>query len=623
MRRWHTVAGFLRVAWFVQAGLLLLACPVSAQVRFGEFSTDLSGTISTGYNADYGNITSSDHGWMAGGVATYSGSFHSPNFLSFNASLYLNQSRANSNFQSISDASGVDLTANIFSGSRFPGAISYSKAYNSEGSYGIPGLANFVTHGNSDALGINWSENLPGAPSFSAGFQMGSSQYSVYGTNNQGDSAFHSLNLRSNYRLAGFNMGAFYDKGSNHSLIPQVVAGQQSAQIHSDNSAYGFNTTHQLPLHGSISGSVTRSDWNTDYRGYSTNGAIDLFNALAAVHPTSKLSLSLNANYSDNLSGQLIQSIVTSGGASGAVAGGVASGLNSNEGSNSLDLMGIASYAPANSLQASAYFERRSQNFLGEAYGLNSYGVDANYAHKVFDGNFNAAVTVTENTSDQTGETTLGFSTTENYSSQVLGWKVNGSFGYAQNVETLLVSYMNSYYNYSGNARRRWGQFNVSLGAGGGRTALTDQAGTASSNQSYNASFGYGGWINANGGYSKSSGQALATGAGLVPVPSPTLPSDLVSLYGGNSYSAGLSSNPVKHLTLSASYSKANSNTNSNGIASTNLNAEFSSLVQYQVRKLNFNSGYARLEQGFSTSGMSPEVISSYYFGVQRWFKFF
>ena len=117
-------------------------------------------------------MTGSSHGWTVGGAALISGSFHSPNFLSYNFSPYLNQSRANSNFQSISNASGVNLSANIFAGSKFPGSITYSKAYNSDGNYAVPGIADYVTHGNNDTFGINWSENLPDAPSFSAGFRV-------------------------------------------------------------------------------------------------------------------------------------------------------------------------------------------------------------------------------------------------------------------------------------------------------------------------------------------------------------------------------------------------------------------------------------------------------------------
>ncbi|MGA3079898.1 MAG: hypothetical protein ABSD44_00785 [Terracidiphilus sp.] len=611
------MADSLRVAWFVPAALLLMAWPVSAQIRAGDLSTSLSGTVSTGYTADFGNATSSDHGWALGGDANLSGSFYSPNFLNFNAALYLNQSRANSNFQSISNASGVDVSTNIFGGSRFPGSVSYSKAYDSEGNYAVPGLANYVTHGDSDTFGINWSENLPNAPSFSAGFQMGSSQYSVYGTNDDGNNAFHSVNLHSSYRAAGFNMGAYYLLGDGHSLIPQTVAGEQVTETHSGNSGYGFNLSHQLPLQGSFSAGINRSEYDSDYLGASTNGTIDTINAVASVHPARKLSLSGSANYSDNLSGQLIQSVVA--------AGGVAPGLNTNEASNSLDLMAVAGYASEANLQASATAERRTQTFLGETYGVDSYGGSATYGHKLFDGNFNAALTVTANKADQGGEDTLGFSTNENYSSEIKGWQVSGSFGYAQNVQTLLVTYMNSFYNFSGNARRRWGRFSVGVGGSGARTALTQQAGTANSSQSYNASMGYGAWLTASGSYSRSSGQALATGAGLVPVPvpSPILPSNLVSLYGGDGYSFGVSSTPVNRLILTASYSNSNSSTSSGGAASTNRNDEFNTLIQYQLRKLSFNSGYSRLEQGFSGSGTPPEVISSFYIGVSRWFKFF
>jgi hypothetical protein len=601
----------------LQAGALLLAWPAAAQVTVGDFSTNLNGTVSTGYAADFGNMTSGDHNWAVGGTANLSGSFYNPNFLSYNASLYLNQSRANSNFQSISNASGVDISTNIFGGSHFPGSVSYSKAYNSEGNYAVPGLANFVTHGDSDTFGINWSENVPAMPSLSAGFQIGTSQYSVYGSNDQGKNSFHSFNLHSGYQLGGFNMGAFYTAGGGDSLIPEVVAGQQGTETHSNSDGYGFNVAHQLPWHGSISTNFNRSDWDSEFLSSNSSGSIDLINILASVHPTSELTLSGSANYSDNLTGELIESVIA--------AGGVVQGLNSNESSSSLDLMGIANYTPAANLQTSAYFERRTQSFVGEDYGVNSIGGSATYSHVVLDGNFIASVTANSNTSDQTGDDTLSLSTNENYSSEIRGWHVNGTFGYAQNVQTLLVTYMNSFYHYSGNVSHRWGQFRVSAGAGGGRTALTQQAGTASSNESFNGSLSYIRWFTATGSYSKSSGQALLTGAGLVPVPvpSPILPSSLVNLYGGDSYSVALSSSPVKGLLFTASYAKSNSNTSSSGVMSTNENDQYNALIQYQVRKLNFTSGYSRLEQGFSSSGMPPEVLSSYYMGVSRWFNFF
>jgi hypothetical protein len=601
----------------VQAGLLLMAVPAVAQVQFGEASTNLNGTISSGYSATYGNLTPSTHSWTIGGDATFSGYYHSPNFLSFTVSPYLNQSSANSDFQSISDASGVNATVNIFNGSKFPGAVTYSKAYNSEGNYAVPGLADYVTHGNSDSFGINWSENLPNAPSFSAGFQMGNSSYSVYGISDQGTNAFHSTNLHSAYTWEGFNMGAYYVNGGGHSDVPALAAGAPSTEIRTGNSGEGFNVNHLLPWSGSVSGSYNRSTWDSDYLGFTTSGTINLLNTVATVRPRNNLSVSGSANYSDNLAGQLAESVVG--------VGGIVPAFNTNQSSDSLDLLGTVTYTPMPNLQTDGFVERRTQSFLGQDYGVTSYGGGGTYAHALAGGTLNGSVNVSANAADNTGRDTLGFSATGNYSNIVRGWHLNGSFGYAQNVQTLIITYMNSFYNYSVSARRRWGQFNLGVGAGGSNTALTDQPGTANNSQSYNASVAYGTLLTATGTYARSSGQALLTGTGLVPVPipSPILPSSLVSLYGGDSYAFSLSAIPTKRLVIAATFGKAITSTTNNSILSSNETNQLNSIVQYRVRKLNFVSGYARLEQGFSGSGRPTEIISSYYMGVSRWFNFF
>jgi hypothetical protein len=411
-------------------------------------------------------------------------------------------------------------------------------------------------------------------------------------------------------------MGAYYVDGGSHSLIPEVVTGLASAETHSDNNAYGFNFAHPLPLQGSASAGFNRSDYSTNYLGFSSSGTIDTVNALATVHPADKVAFTGSTYYSDNLAGQLYQAIP---------AGGAIAGTNANESSDSLDIMGVGSYTPKPNVQTSAFVERRSQTYLGQTYGVTSYGGSASYARELMDGSFNSAVTVSANNSDNTGADTLGFSTTENYTSVIKNWHVTGSFGYAQNAQTLLVTYMNSFYNYSGNVRRHWGQFNFSAGAGAAKSALTQQAGTTYDSETYNASLGYAQWITATGSYSRANGQALATGGGLVPIPipPPVVPSNVVNIYGGNSYSVGLSSTPVKRLIIAGTYARSDSSTTNNAFTSSNQNNETNVLVRYQYRKLYFTSGYARLEQGFSQSGTQPEVISSYYIGVSRWFNFF
>ncbi|MGA7423964.1 MAG: hypothetical protein WBW77_14875, partial [Candidatus Sulfotelmatobacter sp.] len=107
--------------------IVAMAPRTDAQVNMGDASMHLTGMLDGGYSADYSNIANSDHNNIGAGVADLSGSYYNPNFLGFDISPFYNQSRLNSEFQSITAASGVNATAAIFSGSNFPGTISYSK----------------------------------------------------------------------------------------------------------------------------------------------------------------------------------------------------------------------------------------------------------------------------------------------------------------------------------------------------------------------------------------------------------------------------------------------------------------------------------------------------------------
>ena len=614
----HKVTGGLRKASFVLAGLLALVLPCAGQLTVGDnLNMNLNGTVSAGYTGDYGNTISSDHSLSLGGSGTLSGFYYNPNFVSFTLSPYLNQARDNSSYQSISNASGVNFESSIFGGSHFPGSISYAKAYNSEGNYAIPGLANYTTHGDSDTFAVNWSEILPGLPSLSANFQTGSNQYSIYGSNDSGSTDSHSFGLRSTYLLMGFNLSAYYTQGSSHSDIPQILQNLPEESANSSNRGYGLSLGHTLPMHGSFSSTYNSSYVDSDFAGYSYSGTVDTYTAVASFQPTNKFHFAVSSDYSDNLSGVLYQSITA--------AGGVLPPPNLGQGSHSFDLLGNASYSILPNMQVLATADHREQYFLGENFGANSYGGGVTYGRSLFGGNFNTALTLTDNTVSNSSLNALGISSTVNYNRRFQKWVVGGSFSYAQNVQTLLVTYMASFYSYSGNVRRRFGRLSWSAGAGANRTGLTEQKGTTSSGDSFNTGLSYSHWASLTGSYSKSDGNGIETGAGLIsaPVPQPILsPSGLI-LYGGKSYSMALSSNPMRRLTMSASFAKSDSNTNLLGIASANHTEQINTLFQYQFRKMYLTGGYSRLQQGFTASGLPPENISAFYFGISRWFNFF
>jgi len=597
------------------AAFLLCASTAKAQIKVGEVSTSLSGVIGAGYNADYGNDISSSHSLGINGSATASGYYYDPNFISFNFSPYYGQSRANSQSQSISDSSGFSLNTSIFGGSHFPGSISYAEAYNSTGQFAVPGIPNFTTHGNSDTFGITWSEFVPDWPTLTASFQLGSNQYSVYGASGNGRSDFHSLSLNSNYTLAGFNLGAFYNNGTSNSFVPAVFEGGESENVTTDNSGFGATVSHSLPLRGTFSSSFYRSDVNTDYFGYKYKGNFDTLFASAGMQPTDKLHVSMSSSYTDNLAGVLYQSVPS---------GSTILPANNLGSSHAWDLNASGSYTVASNLFLLAQADHREQFYLGENFGSTSYSAGVSYSRGLLGGAFNTALNFIDSNASNSNGNTLGFSTTANYTRRFGRWFVAGGFNYNQNVASLLVTYTSSNYGYSASVRRRFGVFNWSAGASFSHSGLTNQPGTNSSSESYNSSIGYSHWIALSGNYAKSNGIGIVTSGGIVPVTLPgTLPSELITFYGGTSYGFTLGSTPVKRMTMSASYSKSSSSTMSTGVSSANQYQSVNAQFQYRFRKIFLNGGYAQLKQGFSTSGLPPASVSSYYMGISRWFNFF
>jgi hypothetical protein len=445
---------------------------------------------------------------------------------------------------------------------------------------------------------------------------MGSNDYNVYGSDANGSSNFHSFGLNSSYNIADFRMSAFYQTGVSDTLVPQVLSDQEAETISSNNSSWGFNVGHPLPMRGQFSAGYTQTTLDTDYLGYTYQGTFDTSYASAMFQPSDKLHISMDGGYSNNLAGILFQNIISSGG--------IAPPNSAMDSSRAWSIDGTVSYALMSNMQLLGQAQHREQSFLGETFGANSYGGGITYGRELFGGNLNGNFSLTENTLDGSSQNTLGFTAGANYTRRFGAWYVGTGFTYAQNVETILVTYMNSFYNYSANVRRRWTHFNFSASANVGKTGLTNLPGTDNSAESFTTTVGWGRWINLNGSYADSSGNALQTGGGLSPTPlPPIIPTNLLVLYGGKSYGLGLSSSPARRLTISASYAKANSNTLSDGIGSSNTFEEMNTLIQYQFRKMYLTGGYAQLSQGFSASGLPPAKVSSFFVGVTRWFNFF
>lgn len=606
--------------------LLLLALPAAGQIQAGDnLNLNLNGIMSAGYNGVFGNQISSSHGLNWGGNGTLSGSYYDPNFLSFNLSPYYNQARQNSEFRSLFNNGGFDFNSNIFSGSHFPGSVGFSRSWDSQGNFSMPGLPDYTTRSNGQGFSIGWGAFLPDWPSLTATFSDGSGDYSIPGTDQHGSNSYRNFALRSGYMIKGFNLSAGYNVGSSESNIPLLFGTQTVEKVHSNNDSFTFSASHRLPMHGSFGSSFSRSNINADYLGSGYHGTVDTLNANAGMNPTQKLSFSVGMGYTDSLTGSLFQSLLPGSGGGQPAAGGLYQ--QSQQSSNAFSLTGVANYVFARRLQMQVNAERRQQTYLGNSYGANSFGGSLAYSTAALGGFLSTSVNVIDNNGDYSHGNSIGFSANLAFNRPIQLWFVSGDFSYAQNVQAYLITYTNSFYVYSGNVRRRFfdGRLVWSASAAGSRSALTSQAHTGNSSQSYSTSLGLH-HLTAAASYAKSNGFGLLGGAGLIQppnLPPGTIPPDWIILYGGNSYAFSLGATPIRKLSLGASFSKARSNTSTGGVGSWNNHEQVNAILNYQLRKLTFTAGYGRLLQSFSVSGLPPSNVNSFYAGFSRSFNFF
>ena len=603
--------------------LLVITPLATAQIQVGENTTmSASGLVTGGYSGDYGNTINSSHGLNVGVNGTINGDYFNPNFLNFVITPYYNQSRADSNYQSLTGASGVTASANIFTGSHFPGSVSYHYDYNDTGTNGLIGTPNFTTTGTGQGFSVNWSALFNGWPTLSVGYSQGSGNSTVYGTDQESSGHNKNFNLHSGYALAGWRLNAYYDHHSYDSVFPEFLAGEESVSNSSANDI-GVNGQHSLPLHGSFAASYTWSSASSNFLTdtgattglpSTTSYTTQTENANASFHPTQKFGFSLNESYTDDLSGYINQAIINSGGLP----------VNVNLGSNSKSLTfnGGANYQISHTMSASVTFNHYQQYYFGENFNGNYLSANLNYGRKILN-MFTLSGGIVDSSTGK-GDNALGFVANVNYFRRFAGWETSGFFSYAQNVQSLLITYTTSSYNYNARLRHRL-PFGVMWIASfnGSHSGFEQQQNTSNHAEAYSTSFSTRRFT-LTGSYLSGYGNSYLGSTGLVPLPpTPGVPvSDLI-IYNSSGYGGSVSATPLRRLTISGSYSRGLSNTI--GATESRNNTEiFNAQMQYRLRRISLLAGWTRFSQGISAVNTGPvPTTSSYFVGISRWFNIF
>lgn len=598
---------------------LLLALPAWAQVRVGDdVSMTMTGTIGTGYSGDYGNTQVSDHSLGFNGDGQVNGYFYNPNFLNFYVRPVYERSQENSGSGSITDASSISMGAGIFTGSHFPGGISFGKSFGSTGNYGLPGIQGFTTSSDTTAFGIGWSELLPGLPPVSASYSQSSGSTSIFGSDQEDRSSQRNFNVQSQYRWKGWmNSARFSDIGS-HTELPSFLTAGETIQTDENSKTFVASTNHKLPMQGGLSLSYSYGSFTGEGNGSSSSGSDQTFAGNASFRPWTRLTTNFGFQYDSSLNGLVEQQLIS--------AGSVAPQVNFGSQSHSLSLYNYDSVAIARGLNASFDFTRTQQVLYGYSVAVDHASAVVNYNfHKPLWGAVNFFVGLNDQASEG-GNQGTGLVAGANFNKRMLGFEVSASFAYGQEVQTVLATQVTSDYSYMANATRSltrrllWNAnyhgFHTGLGQLPGSSSHSQGFGTNLMYKGYSGSFSYG----------SSYGTALVTASGLVPAPVlilPVLSGNQYLLDKGSSYSASVSASPINRWSMSASYSNASSDTTTPTLLAHSSSKVYLYFTQWQFRKVSLGGGYTHVEQGVgvTTPDALPVNYSSYYIGIQRWFK--
>jgi len=634
----------VRLTW-LKFGLLLMiemiavVAPRSgAQINITDNTEiNLAGNASFGFSDVMSNVpsvqSSSSNQIDFGGDLDLRGYYYHPNFLSFQVRPYYNQTRLNSDFNSIFGGKGITAGANLFSGSAVPGTIEFEKSYNNEQQLSVPGTSGFVANGDFTAFNVGWGFLFNRLPSVHVNFGLNKSSADILGTSAHTSGRSRVFNISSNYSLLGFNLNGSYSNMFTVQHVPEVADFAESQDNKTHQNLFIFSASRRLSSWAYWNTTFNRTHFTTDFTGTPTDQTYNSINSNVTMHPAEKLDVSASVNYASNLNALILGSVLP--GAPNSPQSPVLIPTTTASDIENYDVR--ADYRLTNDLTIDGGAQWITEHFSTADLHGNSANASLGYGHRFLGGQFGAYYgfgryssetslpNVSLNSAKGNSTTTQMGGASYSHSFQVVGWHGDARGNYSRNAQTVILLQTSTTYGGSMSIGRELGKtWDLTLNSSISKSKIDGLSNGDSMGESFGAglarrklSFG--------GSYSKSNGNSLQTLAGLTPVPLPgqVLFPGLLVRYGSESYSGSVSYNPRRKFRIYANLIHSTISTDNQSSRTNSLFLRYDVRTDYTLRQLHFTGGYSHISQGVGASLNLPAKVDAIYFGISRHFDIF
>ncbi|MGA8540779.1 MAG: hypothetical protein WB566_14850, partial [Terriglobales bacterium] len=400
--------------------------------------------------------------------------------------------------------------------------------------------------------------------------------------------------------------------------LPSFLTAGETIEGDENSKTFVFSTNHRLPLQGGVALGYSYGTFSGEGNGDTTSGSNQTLSGNASFRPWTRFTTNFGVQYDTSLSGLVEQQLIS--------AGSLAPQVNFGSQNHSLSMYNFDTFNVGKGLSATFNVNRTQQEVYGESVAVNHFSGIVNYnVNKPLWGAFNFYGGVNDQSTDA-GHQGTGLVAGVNFNKRMLGFEWGGGFGYAQDVQTVLAAQVTSDYSYLANVRRNLTRHLLwNSNFHGYHTGLGQLTGSGSHSQGFGTNLLYRGY-GLGATYGSSYGTALLTATGLVQPPgtvAPVLGGNQYLLENGSAYSFSASANPIRRWTMTATFNKAISDTTTPTLYAANSSKVFTYFTAWQFRKVSLNAGYTNLQQGAgaATANGLPANFSSFYIGLQRWFK--